>query len=492
MSFFHVMDVAEWAKEVWEDAEAALGGDPWGDLGLATDAFEGLRLFGVLGEAAEAAETPIIDAGLFAIETMTELCGSGEPDTGEKFGDGQARFNSVGEVLGSAFPDDSWEGTGSQAYVAQNTRQQDRARTMADADVSVKQILSCEAGQVRETRETLEHEAILLRAFIPPAVAALAIPVFGEEISLGIQIGAVAGILPVCEAQMLQMSADANNNAQQLQQAIGLYREVASTAHPTGTPFAAAAPNGPAKSAPSPSESPQPPGPAPTVPAAGGAPAPAAAGAQAPAGPAGPAPGALGGGAPLGGGGSPGGGSPGGSQFSAPGASMPPGEPAPAPLGGPGGGSPLGASPGGGSGGSTGAGPLGSGLGGLSGLLGQAGQLASQIPAAQGAQPQAQPGAPGLGPSPATLAKDVKQKDVTAMSDEDDHEQKGDNKDAADNGAAGGAGATPGAGHSQRPPVGSAADSTPGQESEAATARPVERTAPQEPGNPPATAPENT
>jgi len=211
-------------RDVIEHGDAAAEGDPWGFAGLGADGVGVAQSVISLEKlAAEAADTPVIEAGLWAIIAFNWMCGVGDPEKGDRFGEGGSRFNEIIEQLKSAAPDASWTGSGSDAYAGQNVKQQDRAKTMVDADFDMNQIISCEANQLNGTRDILDHAGTVLGYAIVPALAALRIPVIGPEISLGIQLGAVGGTVPVCQVEMIQMAARAVENAQSIQKAIDLY-----------------------------------------------------------------------------------------------------------------------------------------------------------------------------------------------------------------------------------------------------------------------------
>jgi hypothetical protein len=205
-------------KSFADHVKAADGGDPWGFAGAGADVVGTAQ--SLLGQAGE---TPVIEAGLITITLMNWMCGFGDSEKGDRFGDGGSKFNEVIDKLKSASPDGTWQGSGSDAYAGQNEKQQSRAKTMVDADFDMNQIISCEANQLSGTRDILDHAGTVLGYAILPAIAAMRIPVWGWEISLGIQLGAVGGTVPVCQAEMIQMAARALENAESVQKAIDLY-----------------------------------------------------------------------------------------------------------------------------------------------------------------------------------------------------------------------------------------------------------------------------
>lgn len=290
-------DIQSFADHV----KSADGGDPWGFAGLGPDAAGTAQSF--LGKAGE---TPVIEAGLIAITIMNWMCGFGDSEKGDSFGDGGSKFNDTIDKLKSASPDGTWTGSGSDAYAAQNTKQQNRASTMVDADFEMNQIVSCEANQLSGTRDILDHAGTVLGYAILPALAAMRIPVWGWEISMGIQLGAVGGTVPVCQAEMIQMAARALENAKSVRKAIDTYNsanpdpntrthEVGLWGAPRSTGTEQRTDRSPGEASPVTSQAPNsaptnPPSPAPHAPAVPSGPAPTVPSNQVPTVPSSPAP----------------------------------------------------------------------------------------------------------------------------------------------------------------------------------------------------------
>ncbi|MDV3129515.1 hypothetical protein M1247_31735 [Mycobacterium sp. 21AC1] len=173
--------------------------------------------------------TPIISAGLLAIQGMTLTCGVGDPDSGDRFGQGAAQFSEVGQTLESAIPGDSWQGSASQAYAAQDSKQQDRARAIQEADMAVEAVVHDQAKQVNQTRTFLDVAATVLGYAVVPAMIARAFGPPGVAIAIGIEIGAVAGSVPPSAAAMGVMSANSTMNAAKIAQAMNKYTKVSSS-----------------------------------------------------------------------------------------------------------------------------------------------------------------------------------------------------------------------------------------------------------------------
>jgi ESX secretion-associated protein EspA/E len=224
MNPFDILSGISTIQSVIDHVRNAADGDPRGFLGFGADGVGITQsVISLESLAAEAAETPVIEAGLWAIIAFNWMCGFGDPEKGDRFGEGGSQFNEIIEKLESAAPDSSWTGSGSNAYAGQNVKQQDRAKTMVDADFDMNQIISCEANQLSGTRDILDHAGTVLGYAILPALAALRIPGIGPEISLGIQLGAVGGTVPVCQVEMINMALNAVRNAQSIEKATALY-----------------------------------------------------------------------------------------------------------------------------------------------------------------------------------------------------------------------------------------------------------------------------
>jgi hypothetical protein len=205
-----------------DHAMAADEGDPWGFAGLGADGVGTAQSF--LGKAAE---TPVIEAGLITITIMNGMCGFGDSEKGDRFGNGGSKFNDIIDKLKSASPDGTWQGSASDAYTSQNVEQQSRASTMVGADFEMNQIISCEANQLSGTRDILDHAGTVLGYAILPALAAMRIGgEIGWMISMGIQLGAVGGTVPVCQAEMIQMASRALDSAESVRKVIDKYNSV--------------------------------------------------------------------------------------------------------------------------------------------------------------------------------------------------------------------------------------------------------------------------
>lgn len=199
-----------------------------------TQAFaqEGGRKFGNASLAAASA-TPIIRAGLLAMMGMSNACGFGGPERGDRFAQGAEAFTAAGDKLASTKPPVSWQGSASKAYADRNDEQQQRTTKMAEVDTVVKQVLDEEAEQVDVARKMLDRCQTSLTLSIPAALAAKLIPGAGPALSLGIEMAAVGATLPPATLRFGELADNAAHNATLVRRAGASYDDIASDAQPS-------------------------------------------------------------------------------------------------------------------------------------------------------------------------------------------------------------------------------------------------------------------
>ncbi|WP_082963641.1 EspA/EspE family type VII secretion system effector [Mycolicibacterium peregrinum] len=210
------------ANTLWSTKSHDDAGD---NLGLGSDAIGIVQMF--LGKSFA---TPIINVGLLGIQGMTLTCGIGSPDTGDRFGQGAEQLGQVHDTLESAKPTSGWQGDASQAYTGQDAKQQDRARSIAEADKALEAIVRKQASQIDQTRSFLGTCATVLGYAILPAMIAKVSGPQGPAVALAIEVGAVAGSVPLAAGQMSAMSAKSAANAVEVGKVIGQYGKVAASA----------------------------------------------------------------------------------------------------------------------------------------------------------------------------------------------------------------------------------------------------------------------
>lgn len=173
-----------------------------------------------------AARTPIPAAGQKVIEGMRLTTGFGDPVGGEQFGTGAAQFDLVEHTLQSAAPTDAWEGSGSQAYGAQNVQQLTRSVAMGQADRAVATVLTREAAQISGAREVLDGQADWLADIsLVTAVTAL-IPYVGKAAATAAEVAAVTKAVGRSTQELIVLSASVSANAAEIRQSAGVYDSV--------------------------------------------------------------------------------------------------------------------------------------------------------------------------------------------------------------------------------------------------------------------------
>lgn len=179
----------------------------------------------------------LLDCGRQIIAGMRTTTGNGEPDDGAQFDQGRREFSIVGQTLRSAAVVDRWDGAGARAYADQNTRQQVRMETMADADQAVFAVLVREALQIKLRRDTLDDQSDTLARTGDATLPLQFIPSYGEAAKLAIQSTALSGALLVSAQALHDLHEDVSANAAELSRAVGRYAGVADGADASGGDF---------------------------------------------------------------------------------------------------------------------------------------------------------------------------------------------------------------------------------------------------------------
>ena len=191
----------------------------------------------VFRELVEAIGSEVLGIGQWLVSQMKRTTGEGAPENGLRFGQAYKQFNAVDDTLQVAVPNESWGGSGSHAYADQNTRQQVRSETMADADREVLKVLSREAFQINYHRDKLEGQYNFLGELSKYTFALQFIPRYGEAAKIAIELAAVQSALSASSVELYQLHSEVNQNAAELQQTVGRYSGVAHTAELSGADF---------------------------------------------------------------------------------------------------------------------------------------------------------------------------------------------------------------------------------------------------------------
>jgi len=177
----------------------------------------------------EAVGSEVIEAGQLLIRGMRDTTGYGEPEVGERFGQGWRRFSEATETLSSAMPGD-WEGAGADAYASANRRQAARTNTVALLDRSVQTVLAREAYQVTYHRDKMDDQSNHLADLSWVTFALEFAGPSGRAIKYAIELAAVQAALSICSVELNELSRETGENAAQLRQAVQLYTEAAAGA----------------------------------------------------------------------------------------------------------------------------------------------------------------------------------------------------------------------------------------------------------------------
>jgi EspA/EspE family len=180
----------------------------------------------------EAVGSEVIEAGQVLIRGMRDTTGYGEPEVGERFGQGWRGFNKATETLSSAMADD-WEGAGADAYATANRRQAGRTNTVALLDRSVQTVLAREAYQVTYHRDKMDDQSNYLADLSWVTFALEFAGPSGRVIKYAVELAAVQAALSICSVELNDLSRETGENAAQLRQAVQLYTEAADGAQST-------------------------------------------------------------------------------------------------------------------------------------------------------------------------------------------------------------------------------------------------------------------
>ncbi|OCB48461.1 hypothetical protein A5721_06095 [Mycobacterium vulneris] len=183
------------------------------------------------------ARSPVMVAGQQTIESMKRSTGIGDPESGQRFGDGADQMGSVGQVLASAFPDDSWDSGGASAYAGRNTEQVGRVQTMLGLDTMVAGVLSAEADQIAAARDRLDGHSDWLGAMSLLTTSAGIIPGFGTAAQMSAEVAMVAKAVSDSSGDLKTLRGHIDQNAAALRTAAAQYATLAGAAAPNGGEF---------------------------------------------------------------------------------------------------------------------------------------------------------------------------------------------------------------------------------------------------------------
>ena len=164
----------------------------------------------------DATGSEILDGGQKVIEGMRLTTGAGEPENGDRFGQGWSRFNAATETLTAAFPNDSWTGEAADAYIGQNRTQAGRTNAVALLDRGVQTVIAREAYQVAYHRDKLDDQSNFLADLSYVTMALGLVPGYGKAMKATVEAAAVQAALSICSLELYELSREANQNAAEL------------------------------------------------------------------------------------------------------------------------------------------------------------------------------------------------------------------------------------------------------------------------------------
>lgn len=209
--------------------------------------------------------SPILEAGQVMIAGMRLTTGWGDPERGEAFGQGSARFARAGETVASSYPSEEWQGSGSQAYATANRRQAGHTESMATLDRNVESVIERQAIQVAHHRDKLDDQSDILGDLSYMTWSMALIPGVGKAMKAIVELSAVSAALSGCSYELYQLSQEAGENAEQLRELVEEYSALSRKAAPPDlgdAPGLPPASDGPPR--PDQSDQPGPGGPTPT------------------------------------------------------------------------------------------------------------------------------------------------------------------------------------------------------------------------------------
>jgi hypothetical protein len=181
---------------------------------------------------------PVFAAALAMLKQLRDQCGQGEPDQGGDFNTGKNEFLLIADMFGSAHSPDTWQGAASEAYAKANDHQQHRANELAATDGTVQQALATEAGQVADTRQTIDACIRCINTAIPIATA-ISMTKVGNPASYGFQVQTAEPVMALAYATFQKLTNSIPANAVMIKLAAARYGAIGTD---SGAPAGSAGP----------------------------------------------------------------------------------------------------------------------------------------------------------------------------------------------------------------------------------------------------------
>ncbi len=134
--------------------------------------------------AARARLHPIL-VTISAVECCEALTGFGPPERGEAFDVGASKFTTVGEVAGSARPDDRWQGQTAHDYAELNDLLRRHAQEMSEVDTKIARLVTAHADSLTHVRSALATLKDLLVLAYRYSLSLAGITKFGFDLAAG-------------------------------------------------------------------------------------------------------------------------------------------------------------------------------------------------------------------------------------------------------------------------------------------------------------------
>jgi uncharacterized protein YukE len=229
------VDSPNFSGEYLAASATSMGGDLFAAGSVSYKWKRQAALHGPIGEG----KASIILSTLAVVEVLELTTGFGPPNEGDDLKVGSEQFATVSGQLGSAFPDDNWQGSASQAYADRNTALQNNAQTMADLDLQLAAIVKDQADWVTHIRLGFGIlKDLLAAAFAIELAIKLTVPPPGGLTTAQLFATIVAGLGATIAAGMLgTLCYFSVENAKKADALTTQYTELAAAAVLSGTPL---------------------------------------------------------------------------------------------------------------------------------------------------------------------------------------------------------------------------------------------------------------
>jgi len=174
------------------------------------------------------------------VEALELTMGFGPAHEGDGLKAGSAQFSTIGDELASALPDERWQGSASQAYADQVKALQALAKTLAELDLKLADIVKNQADWVTHMRlgfGILKH--LLVAAFVSYWAIMLTLPTPANiSIAKAFEIAVCLAGVTAALGMLGTLFSVSIKNAVEATALTTRYNEAAAGAQPSETPVA--------------------------------------------------------------------------------------------------------------------------------------------------------------------------------------------------------------------------------------------------------------